>query len=274
MQYKLLALDMDGTLLNSQKKISPRTAAAIDELSKRGIHIVTSTGRGFVEMSDYRDVVKLMNCGILNSGGLLFDFRNDTPIKIHGLDEKIILQLIDFGLEERAMIHMLSVRKSLARDEDIQHMEAFDMSDYHDMFNRVCTRCDDLKKYVHEHPGEVIKINLYHRDRISRDRNLARIEPLHLSISFAEANNLEMSPENITKASGLRELCDFLKIDVAETVAIGDAHNDTEILQTAGLAVAMGNASPEIKSLADFVTLDNDSDGVAAAIEKIFGSAT
>ena len=91
-----------------------------------------------------------------------------------------------------------------------------------------------------------------------------------MSISFAEANNLEASPANITKASGLVELCEFLGLDISETVAIGDAHNDTEILQTAGLGIAMGNASDEIKKLADFVTLDNDSDGVAAAIEKFF----
>ena len=168
------------------------------------------------------------------------------------------------------MIHLLGVRHSIARDDDIQHMENFSMSVYHDMFNRICVRCDDFKKYVREHPGEVIKVNLYHRSEESRDRNLARMEPLNLSISFAEAFNLEASPANITKASGLVELCEFLKIDIAESVAIGDAHNDTEILQTAGLGVAMGNASDEIKRLADFVTLDNDHDGVAAAIEKIF----
>ena len=250
LKYKLLALDMDGTLLNSQKKISPRTANAIDELSKRGIYVVTSTGRNLAEILDYREVLRAMHFGILISGGMIFDFKKDTPVKVHGLDEKIILQLIDFGLAERAMIHLHTVRHSIAREDDIRHMDAFD--------------------FVREHPGEVIKVNLYHRSEESRDRNLARIKPLNLSISFAEAFNLEMSPANITKGSGLIELCEFLGLDISETVAIGDAHNDTEILQTAGLGIAMGNASDEIKKLADFVTLDNDSDGVAAAIEKFF----
>lgn len=270
MKYKLLALDMDGTLLNSQKKISPKTAESIDELARRGIYVVTSTGRNLAELSDYRDALKSMHFGILLSGGMVFDFKKDTPVKVHGLDEKIILQLIDFGLTERAMIHLHTVRNSIACEEDIQHMAAFDMGIYQDMFNRICLRCDDFKKFVREHPGEVIKVNLYHRDKISRDRNLARMKPLNLSISFAEANNLEASPAKITKASGLVELCDFLGIDISETVAIGDAHNDTEIVQRAGLGIAMGNASDEIKKLADFVTLDNDSDGVAAAIEKFF----
>ena len=269
-KYKLLALDMDGTLLNSQKKISPRTAAALVELANRGVYIVTSTGRGLIEMSDYSDVLRLMNYGVLISGGLLFDFVRDEPIAIHAVDDATILKLIDFGLEERAMIHLLGVRQSLAREADIQNMAAFDMSVYHDMFNRVCERCDDFKGYVRTHPGAIVKVNLYHRDTESRDRNLARMRDLNLSISFTESFNLEMSPANFTKGSGLVELCDFLKIDIAEAVAVGDADNDKEVLQIAGCGVAMGNASDEIKKIADVVTLDNDSDGVAAAIERLF----
>ena len=271
MNYKLLAIDMDGTTLNSQKKISPRTKAAIDNLIKRGIYVVVSTGRGLAELSEYRADFKNMPYGILISGGLIYDFINDKPIKLHAVDEKTILQLIDFGLEEKAMIHLHTIRASIARTEDIQNMAAFDMAIYQDMFERVCTRCDDFKNYVHTHPGEVVKLNLYHRDKKSRDKNFARISKLNLSISFAEAQNLEMSPANVTKALGLQELCEILKIDLAETVAIGDADNDKEILQTAGLAIAMGNATDEIKKFADFVTLDNDNDGVAAAIDKFFG---
>ena len=168
------------------------------------------------------------------------------------------------------MIHLLTVRQSIAREADILNMAAFDMAVFTDMFSRVCLRCDDLEGYVRTHPGEVVKVNLYHRDKASRDRNFARINQLGLTMNFAEANNLEVSPANTSKASGLRELCDFLGVDLAETIAVGDAPNDTEILQAAGFAVAMGNASDEIKQLADFVTLDNEHDGVAAVIEKFF----
>ena len=127
-KYKLLAVDMDGTLLNSQKKITPRTVAALAELAGRGVYVVTSTGRGRAEINDYPEAIKLMHYGILNSGGLLFDFVRDEPIAVHGVDEPTILQLIDFGLEERAMIHLLGVHKSLARESDIQNMAAFDMA--------------------------------------------------------------------------------------------------------------------------------------------------
>lgn len=268
--YKLLALDMDGTVLNSQKRITPRTKNAIDNLMRRGVYVVVGTGRDLAELSDYRADFNGMNYGILMSGGLIYDFFNDKPIKVHGLDEETIFKLIDFGLEVDAMIHLHTVRQSLAREVDIQDMAAFGMGIYQGMFDRICTRYTDAKEFVRTHPSEVVKVNLYHRDKSSRDKNFARISDLNLSISFAEAFNLEMSPANVTKGSGLVELCDFLNIDRADTVAIGDAPNDREILQIAGVGVAMGNAKDDIKKIAAFVTLDNDNDGVAIAIDKFF----
>lgn len=261
---------MDGTVLTSQKKITPRTRDAINELLLRGIHVVTSTGRSLAELVDYREDFKLMNYGILISGGIVFDFFRDEPIITHAVDEDIMFKLIDFGLETRAMIHLHTLRNSIAREDDIQHMAAFGMEIYQDIFNRICLRVDDFKEYIRTHPNEVAKVNLYHRDRASRDKNLARMNKLNLSISYAESNNLEAAPQGITKASGLIELCNLLKIDLAETVAIGDGFNDREIIQTAGVGVAMGNARDEIKKIADFITLDNDNDGVAVAIDKFF----
>lgn len=269
-KYKLLAVDMDGTLLNSRKKISSRTLDAINDLLKRGIHVVVSTGRALSEMQDYRDDLKLMRYAVLMSGGLIYDFCADKPIAIHAVDEATMFKLIDFGTEERAMIHLLTVHDSVAREDDIMSMADFGMSIYFDMFNRICLRVDDFKQFIREHPGEVVKVNLYHRDRKSRDKNFARMKNLNLSISFAEANNLEASPEGITKASGLVELCKILNVDIAETIAVGDADNDLEILQTAGLGVAMGNAADNVKQIADFIAPDNDNDGVATVIEKFF----
>lgn len=269
-KYKLLAIDMDGTALTSTKKISPRTHAAIENLLKRGIHVVTSTGRGLAELVDYREDFRLMHYGILITGGIVYDFFKRTPIASHAVDEATMFKLIDFGLEERAMIHLLTLNDSIAREDDIQHMADFGMAVYRDIFNRICLRVDDFKQYIRDNPGKVSKVNLYHRDRAARDRNLARMSALNLSISFTESNNLEASPKGINKASGLVELCDYLNVDIAETVAVGDGLNDREILQAAGVGVAMGNARDEIKQLADFVTLDNDHDGVAVAIEKFF----
>ena len=269
-KYKLLAIDMDGTALTLRKKITPRTKSAIDDLLRRGVHVVTSTGRGISELTDYAEDLKLMRYGILITGGLIYDFFKREPIVMHGVAEDIMMKIIDYGLEERAMVHLLTLKHSVAREIDIQHMEDFNMQVYYDMFNRICLRVDDLKQYVRDNPGEVMKVNLYHRDKLSRDKNLERMSKLNLSITFTERDNLEASPAGITKGSGLIELCEFLGVDLSETIAVGDGLNDLEILQTAGLAVAMGNAKDEIKDIADYVTADNEHDGVAEVIEKFF----
>ena len=268
--YKMLALDMDGTTLNSQKKITPKTVDAINKLLKAGVEVVVASGRALNELSDYRDDFKNMRYGILTSGGMIYNFVEDKPLSIHPVSFEDCIKLIDLGEIENAMIHLLTIKDSVARQIDIDHMSDFGMGVYYDMFNRICIKCDDLKSYAYDHKADVMKVNLYHRSIESRDRTVERLKNSGLQIVFAEQNNLEASVKNITKASGLIELCKILNIDIKETVAIGDAPNDLEILQTAGYSVAMGNADEEIKQIADYVTADNDHDGVALAIKRIF----
>lgn len=270
MKYKLFAFDMDGTILTSDKKITPATIAKLDELSKLGVYVTVSTGRGLAELSGYRKYFHAVRYGILMSGGVVYDFAKEKTLAVHPVAEDIIFELIDAGLDEGAMIHMLTLENSIAAQEDISQMEKFHMGIYQGMFHRICQRCNDFKQYVRENPGKVFKVNLYHMTPESRARNVERMKKFDLNLVFAEDTGLEASPKNISKGSGLRELCESLNISVDECVAIGDAPNDLEILQTAGVAVAMGNAFPEIKKIADFVTDDNDNDGVLRAIEEFF----
>ena len=270
MQYKLLALDMDGTLLNSAKQITPPTVEAINRLLERGVHVVISSGRNIPEMSEHRAALKNVRYAILMSGGMVYDFTEEKPIALHPISFEIALEIINVGIDERAMIHIHSIRDSIVSRADVSHMADFHMGIYQDMFKRICTFVDDPKQFALEHRGEIVKVNLYNRSPESRQNALERIKHLPIEPVFAEETNIESSPRGISKASGLIELCKHLGISLDEAVAIGDAPNDLEILQTAGLSIAMGNASEQIKSLVDFVTLDNDHDGVREAIRKIF----
>ena len=270
MKYKMLALDLDGTLLNSQKQITQPTVDAINRLLERGVNVVFASGRNLPEMRDIRRVLDKIRYGIQISGGLVFDFAEDKVIAVRPVPFETIMTIIDVGLDERAMIHLHTVRDSIARQADIDRMSDFHMGIYQPMFERICVKVDDIKRFAIDNGGEVIKVNLYHRSAESRQRSLDRLKHLQLEPVLAEAFNLEASPRGVTKASGLIELCAHLNIPLEQTVAIGDAPNDREILQTAGLGIAMGNADDDIKKIAGFVTLDNDHDGIAHAIEKFF----
>ncbi|MBQ1417565.1 MAG: HAD family phosphatase [Selenomonas sp.] len=268
--YRLLSLDMDGTLLNSAKQIPDETAAAIKQLMKRGVEVVVGTGRGLAELADYREAFKGMNYGLLVSGGLIYDFQQEKPVTMHTLSLAQCQRLLEAAAEEDAMVHILTVHDSVAREQDIFHMEDFSMSVYQDMYERICDRQEDLNRYVQEHADEILKINLYHRSTASRERSRQRLADLGMNLVLAEITGLEASPAGITKASGLKELCSLLNIPLAATVAVGDAPNDFEILQAAGLAAAMGNATDAIKEICDVVVSDNDHNGVLDVINRYF----
>lgn len=268
--YKLLALDMDGTTLDSEKRFPGETAEAIRGLTERGIHVVVATGRGLAELSDYREELSGTSYAILISGGLVYDLRKDASIFQKALSPEEALEIIAAGDAERAMVHLLTVRESVCRAADIENMKDFDMEIYRDMYRRVCHTQDDLAAFVGEHGDEVIKINLYHRSVASRERTLERLMPLNLINMFSEVTGLEMSPQGITKARGLEVLCRHLRISLEDVVAVGDAPNDEDILKLVGMPVAMGNATEEVKNICRDITWDNDHNGVLEVIRRYF----
>ena len=106
MKYKMLALDLDGTLLNSRKEITQPTADAINRLLERGVNVVFGSGRNLPEIGDAHRTLNKIRYGILISGGLVYDFAADKPIAVHPVPFDDIMKIIDVELDERAMIHM------------------------------------------------------------------------------------------------------------------------------------------------------------------------
>jgi len=182
-----------------------------------------------------------------------------------------IKRIIAAGQAEQVMIHLMTIENSMAREDDIKRMEEYQLSVYQEMYEKVCLRQDDILAYAEAHAPEIVKINLYHRSVAAREASRHRLQDLDLKLAYAEKMSLETSPADTTKASGLSILCKHLGIKTEQAVAIGDAPNDAEILKTAGLSIAMGNASADIKNLCDMVTEDNEHNGVVKAIEKVFG---
>lgn len=114
----------------------------------------------------------------------------------------------------------------------------------------------------------VEKLNLFCASGEIRERLLARMQDWPLTAAFSEKTSLELSPPNVSKASGLIWLCRHLGIPLMRTIIVGDADNDAEALRAAGLSVAMGNALPHIRRLCDVVVADNDHDGCAEAVDR------
>ncbi len=268
--YRLLGLDMDGTVLNSRKEISPATMEAINSLIEKGIAVSLCTGRGVAELKEYAAEFAGIPYGILNSGGCVYDFRERKPVYLKLLDDEVVLECLRAAREVRAMPYLLTNDSSVAQAEDMRDVSVFHMGIYQAMYDRVVTVVPDVEEYVREHPGQSLKLCIYHRDAAAREMTRTAIIHLGMTLADAETTSLEVSPPGITKARGLQILCDYLGIPTDETVAVGDADNDLDVLRAAGLAVAMGNANQHVKEVCDVVVADNDHDGIVEVINRFF----
>ena len=148
-------------------------------------------------------------------------------------------------------------------------MPQLGMGIYQGMFERICTRVDDVGAWVLAHPGEVDKLNLYLESPEARDRMRERLADLPLQLANSEESSLECSALGVSKAEGLRALCEHLGITMEQVVAVGDAPNDLDALRAVGLPVAMGNATPEVLACARIVVSDNDHDGIVEIVDLI-----
>lgn len=272
MPYKLLALDMDGTLLTSQKRVSPRTREALERLAARGIALAYCTGRNVLELLDYPSQLPFIRYGVLASGAVVHDFNTRRDLEVRALGPDVLLDAMRVADHEEHMTHVMALTQSVVRPDDLRNMAQFGMGVYQGMFDNICTREEDLASWVTAHPGEVVKLNFYHRDPQSRDRTRQRLEHagLPLTLANAEERSVECSASGVSKGLGLRSLTTHLGISLEETVAIGDSENDAAALKAAGMPVAMGNATEDARRLARMVVADNDHDGIAEAIERLF----
>ena len=269
--YKLLALDMDGTLLTSDKRMSARTIEALHRIADRGVHVCLSTGRAAVELEDYRDDMQgTIGLASLLSGGHILDLASRTTIAALPFETDTALAIAQQGLRENAMVVVLTTTQTATLAKDVERMDQLGLGIYKPLYRRHCNMCDDVLAFIADHRQEVCKVNLYHPSQDARDRSAAQLAKLPIQAAYSEAASLECSPLGVSKASGLQMLCDHVGIGIESAVAVGDGLNDLDVLRVAGLSVAMGNAADEVKALADVVVADNDHDGIAEVVERFF----
>ena len=265
---KLMALDMDGTLLNSQKEISPKTRSALKRFHDLGGIVALSTGRGMVELRDYpEEIEEFVDYGILLSGAMLYDFNKKETLFYQGLPEDSGREVVRKLLLEDVMIQYMDQDRSVLGQWEFDHMDDYHILAYKPMYERVGTFVKDMRQYALDHIAGVAKANFYHRDPEARLRSKDRIKDYPVTVAFTEKTSLEVSPLGVSKGKGLEMLCSHLGYDLADSVAVGDSNNDLTVLQTAGLSVAMGNATQEILSVCDMVVADNDHDGIAEIVD-------
>ncbi len=270
MSIKLIALDLDGTLLTTDKRITARTRAAIEECEKRGIEIVPATGRAMRAVP--AEILELpgVRYGIFTNGASVWDIREEKSIAAQYIDWQTALKAIEI-LERYPMLYDLYIEgRGICEAQFLERLEEFGVPPENCRIIRSSRQpVPNLIAYLKEFHPPVQKINLIFREKAVKAevrRELSQIDALSVTSSLPW--NLEVNAQGATKGGGLERLRVHLNISREETMAFGDGENDLPMLQAAGLGIAMENGADFLKKQADIITLTNDRDGVAAAIEQ------
>ncbi|MGF1699410.1 sugar-phosphatase [Photobacterium makurazakiensis] len=263
--YKLVALDMDGTLLNSKKEISTRTKQAIQAAREQGVHVVLASGRPLEGMEKYLTELEMLtnNDYVLSyNASLVQQVESKTAIRkqiMKGSDAKNIASLAnDFS----TFVHAFSPERGLITPEDNTYTQ------HESEINGVETTVVDFTELTNDE--EIIKVMMVAEPSILT----AAIEqlPAELYEQYTIVQSapffLEFMNKNSNKGTGVAMLAEYLNLTADEVICMGDAGNDHHMIEYAGLGVAMENATEDTKALANHITASNDDDGVAKVIEQ------
>lgn len=266
MKYKLLVLDVDGTLLNKNNEISSRTQAALLKVQQMGVHIVLASGRptggvipiaNALELNHYGGFVLSYNGGqIFNmqTGELLFEKRID-PKMLGYLDKKAKKNnFAIFTYQKDRIITDQPDNKYIRQEAALNNMRIVGVDNFPEAIDFAPCKC----VLASDNEVELIGLENHWKKRLAGVLEVFRTEDYFL----------EVVPRFIDKGNTLAVLMEKLGITTEEVIAIGDGVADVSMLQLAGTSIAMGNARDSVKACADITTLPNHMDGVAVAVEK------
>ncbi|MDO4667240.1 MAG: Cof-type HAD-IIB family hydrolase [Streptococcus sp.] len=264
---KLIALDMDGTLLNNKKEIPQAHIRAIHQAIEKGVKLVLCTGRPLVGVKPYYQQLGLGSENeyiIVDNGCATHQSKDWKLVNYHELSREDILYLYEISKQTSVQLTVFDEERYLIIGEKPSDLVTYDAG-------LVFT----TPKEISIEEATSGKNILFQAMFLAPSKELDHFQKTyesqldqHFSVVRSQEYIYEAMPKQVTKATALKELADKLAIQPEEIMAIGDANNDLEMLEFAGLGIAMGNAPEHVKQLADAVTDSNENNGVATAIEK------
>lgn len=271
MTYKLIALDLDGTLVNSERKITPKTRDALIEAQKQGAIVVLASGRPTSGLKYEKETLHLEDYH-----GILLSYNGGSVIDVTSGE----------------VLYEKSMPNALAK-ELLVHLENFTVTPIIDDGSTIYTNTPEGFQIPYESKNNNLGIKVVERIADAIEFNPIKIliaapneilvpqmEPIaepfkeQLSFMLSAPFYYEATMKGIDKAQSLRLICEKLGIQPSEVMAFGDAENDVSMISFAGLGVAMDNARPVLKEVADEVTLSNNEDGIAHTLAKYFTGIT
>ena len=275
MNCRLIAFDLDGTLLDNDKNIPAENLRALERAAAEGVLLVPATGRILRGIPAALRALPFLRYYILSNGAEIFDVRENRSLAQANIPLALTLRVMD-------CLDTLPVLYDCYQDDVGWMSQAmFDAAPPYfrgephmlELLDRLRIRVPDLKTTLREHGRPVQKIQFFFRP----EDNALRLETIRgfsarfpeLTATSSTGNNVEVNSVMAGKGNGLRLLCSALGIDTADCLAFGDGTNDLSLLAAAGRGVAMANADAAVRVVADAVCESNTDCGVAKEIARI-----
>lgn len=267
MEYRLIALDMDGTVLTGKKTISSRTEAAICEALSKGKEVLFATGRCPSEMREYLQMFPDMKYALCLSGALVFDVKTNQPITEVTISKELAKQLVDLAEKLGVMVNVYAGADVFVEKRRRGNMEFFNCQCFASLYDSCAVWVDNIREVLELKGDQIYKVNFYCPDEQAYQKASRALSTMQVSFASGIPNNCEISPCGVNKGEGLKKLSEATEIPVEQMIAVGDEGNDIAMIRVAGLGIAMGNASDAVIEAADAMTADCDHDGVAEVIK-------
>lgn len=267
MNYRLIAIDLDGTLVRSDQSISPRTIDTLRRAQQAGVKVAVASGRPTFGTAYAADALCLKELGgyvMSYNGGEIYDWQSKERLFAQTLNCEIIPYLSKCAKEHDMAIMTYAGNEVLSESPNNQYVQYSSMRNrmpiHHTSdFVAAARKAGVVKCTIVGDPAPLQDLETTMRRELEGKAGVFRSEPFFL----------EIVPSGIDKAQGLEFLLNHIGAKREELLAFGDGYNDIPMLQFAGTGVAMGNAHEEIKNAADRIALSNDDDGLAIEIEKL-----
>ena len=272
MKYRLIALDLDGTLLDSQLQIRPATIEALNRVRATGVQVMIVTGRHHVAAYPYWHQLGLELPAICCNGAYLYDFRARQPLAGDPLTQDEALRLLEL-VRKHKVFTMVYDRDFIAYESNrhfLKNMLRWSLT----LPEALRPRYEQVASFdrLIEEAEVIWKFTLARDtcdDKEAMQSLVAEVEQeLGLSCEWSGSDRLDITRAGNSKANRLSEWITGQGIAYEEVLAIGDQQNDMEMLRQVGMGVAMGNSQAEVQACADWVTGTNDSDGIADALRR------
>jgi Cof subfamily protein (haloacid dehalogenase superfamily) len=266
-KHKILVLDIDGTLTNSNKEISSVNRDSLLKLQQTGVKVVLASGRPTFGIEPIAKEIELAQYGgfILSfNGGKIINYNTGEVVYELNLPNHLLPEIYTIAKEHHLAILSYDDKSIITESGDDHYVkkEAF--------LNKAPIQ--QVDSFLEAIPTKISKCLIVgHESEIAiLEKKMQAYFGKHINVFRSEPFFLELVPKNIDKAASLERLVNHLGITKDEMIACGDGFNDLSMIQYAGLGVAMSNAQEIVKQSADYITLSNDEDGVAHIIEKYF----